>query len=94
MTIDEIEIGQEVICTKLRDKPKFGQTAFRGQGHIGKVISVFPMDEIAFIGHLEYDGELYKEFLTAYHLDELKIYSAPERVLQNAIKSLKESLID
>lgn len=86
MTLEEIEIGQEVICTSLRlDAKPFGQTAFRGVGHIGKVVSVFPLEEVAFIGHTEMRDDGYVEFLTSYFLDELEIYEPEERPLQKAI---------
>ena len=94
MTLDEIEIGQEVICTSLKDSTSFESSTNRAIGHIGKVSSVFPMDEVVFIGHIEYDGENYREFLTAYYVDEISPYTPPERVLQNTINNLKNSLVD
>lgn len=87
MTIDEIEIGQEVICSSLRTTAPFGQTAFRGIGHIGRIISIFPLQDVVFIGHIESNSDGYAEFLTSYFLDELSPYEPAERPLQQAIKS-------
>lgn len=92
MIIDEIEIGQEVFCTTLRSETPIGNIAGREIGHIGIITSVLPLHDTVFISHLEYDGVEYREFITSYFVDELSIYTAPERVLQNAINNVKNSL--
>lgn len=95
MTLDDIELGQEVICTRLRDEKPAGNTAFRGIGHIGRVRSIFPWDETIHIGHIEYTGRSesgYSEFYTAYFVDELELFEPPERKLKQAITKTLEQI--
>lgn len=94
MTLEEIELGQEVICTHLKEDDSYIKDlfedkqlhAFRGVGHIGKVHGVMPLYELAYVSHIEFDETgLYLEYLTIYYLEELKLYQPPEAGLRKAI---------
>jgi hypothetical protein len=64
-------------------------------GHIGKVTSIFPWDEVVHISNIEFTGtgeSGYVEFYTAYYADELEIFTAPDKPLKNAIKKTLDNL--
>ena len=89
MTLEEIEIGQEVICTSIDESAPFDYSINREVGHIGKVSSVFPMEEAVLVSHIEFTGQGesgYAEFLTPFYVNELSIYEPEIRPLQKAIE--------
>ena len=96
MTWDEINIGDEVICSQLLpidpQHTKFFPSSImylRCIGHIGKVSSVFPIDGIVHISHYEWSPEVTLEYITPYYIEELALYDNQQSKLRKAINKLK-----
>ncbi len=90
MTLEEIELDQEVICTSIQKDTAFEPNPNRDVGHIGRVRSVEVLKNTALVGHIEMTGAGetgYVEFLTPFLLDELSPYEPLEKPLQLAIQN-------
>ena len=84
-----IDFGTQVICTQIMTtiKARWQDVIFntetykhREVGHIGTVTAVFPVDNCVHVTHQEYlDGES-REFITAYHIEELAPFNPPTLV--------------
>lgn len=89
MTLEDIEINQELICTKLTPDAGFEPSVNREVGHIGRVRGIYHMEGAVLIGHIEnveHSESGYAEFLTPFLVEELDVYEAPEKSLQLAIQ--------
>lgn len=97
MTLEEIEIGQEVICTSIDESAPFPPSINREVGHIGKVNGIFAIEEAVLVSHIEFTGQGesgYSEFLTPFYVNELSIYASETRPLQKAIEKHLSQLIE
>jgi hypothetical protein len=95
----KIELGTEVICYRLMTtiKARWQNAIFntetcrhRAEGHIGVVTAFFPNTNCVHVAHQEYKNGEVREFITGYHLDEIKPFNPPtiikETPLAKAIK--------
>lgn len=89
MTLEDIEVDQEVICTSISKDIPFPDSFNREVGHIGKVRSVFPLKDAVLVEHIEMTGEGetgYVAFLTPFLVSELEIYEPEVKTLQRTIQ--------
>lgn len=93
MKFEEIEIGQEVVCTALRGgrelepRTKDLNEENRVVGHIGTVTGLYPLKDLVLVSHIERSDKHYVELLTWFHIDELSPYEPLEKPLQRAIQN-------
>ncbi len=89
MILEELKVGEEVICITLSKDAEFEATPNREVGHIGRVTSIYPLQDAVLVGHVEYVGHGesgYAEFLTPFLVEELAPYEPDEKPLQLAIQ--------
>lgn len=97
MTIEDVEIGDQVICVRLcplnevKVPSHFISNDFgREVGHIGYIASVFVETESVYVIHQEFTPENgYVEFATSFFLSELEPFNppvTPDSQLRSAIQ--------
>lgn len=91
MQLEDINIGDEVICTGLLHEVHSFSSFYRSAGHIGKVSSILPTMNLVYVSHVESYADGIKEFLTPFFLDEIQPYTPPEANLKKAISKVLEN---
>lgn len=95
MKDEDLDFGVQVICTELSDVVEHhifneATSQFREVGHIGRVVSMFPISDAVMVAHAEYvDGQI-REYLTAYYTREIEKFDPPSLVEETPLaKAIK-----
>lgn len=100
MTLDDAEIGQQVICTRICPVTEMLPAHFdvtdnnRIVGHIGYICGVFPMTDSVYVSHIELEEEGAREFLTSFFLEEVEPFDSPQTPYINKLReSIEKNLV-
>lgn len=97
MTLDDAEIGQQVICTRIcpLTNPSLSNITpsallSREVGHIGYITGIVPIHSAVYVSHLELREEGAYEHLTLFLLEELEPFDSPQTPYLNKLRSAIE----